>query len=406
MGWRALVLLVGVAMAGAAATLVVGIAVGMDGDELTRLGLLLVPAAVVSIVAAAIARPVLLRAPMRQRVLATALVASVLSFANLTVLASLMFVSREDAILVGVLVLYSIGAGIGVALVQAAGAVSAIDRLTATARLLAEGDLDARIGPLGAGPELDTLAQTLDGMTERLNQSIFLAQDAEAKRRDLITAVSHDLRTPLADLRAMIEAIDEGVVDDPPSLRRYAAEMRRAVSSLVVLVDDLFELAQLDQAGVELESRRIPLQDVVRSALAACATQVTLKGLAVETRFENAADAACSPRLVRVLQNLVQNAIRHTPADGTVLILANRSPSALEIAVEDTGYGIPPENLARVFEPFWRGDPSRSEAGSGLGLALAKRIVEAMGGTILAESQPSRGSRFAVVVPCAPAPQA
>lgn len=256
-----------------------------------------------------------------------------------------------------------------------------------------------RTGCLDAGPELDILAQTLDAMTDRLGESITRSQVAETKRRDLITAVSHDLRTPLADLRAMIEAIDDGVVDDPPSLRRYSAEMRRAMGSLVMLVDDLFEFAQLAEAEIEVESRRVPLEDVVRRALAACALQVTIKGLAVETSIENAADAACSPRLARVLQNLVQNAVRHTPADGTVSILAHRRPSELEIAVQDTGEGIPPENLSRVFEPFWRGDPARSAFGSGLGLALANRIVETLGGTIRVESQPTRGSRFAVGLP-------
>lgn len=399
MGWRALFLLIAVALSGAAATLVVGLAVGMHADELTRLVLLLTPALVVTVVAGALARPLLLRSRMRQRVIATALVASVLSFANLLVLAYLMFVSREDATLVAVLVLYSVAAGIGVALVQARSVVSGVERLMATAESLAEGDLNARTGPMDAGRELDTLGRTLDGMAERLSKSIAQARDAETKRRELITAVSHDLRTPLADLRAMIEAIDDGVVEDLPTLRRYAAEMHRAVGSLVVLVDDLFELAQLDVAGMETESRRVPLHDVVRSALAACAMQATMKGLALETSIDSAADIACSPRLVRVLQNLVQNAVRHTPSDGTVLIHAHPGPSQLEIAVEDTGEGIPVESLPRVFEPFWRGDPSRSTSGSGLGLALAQRIVEALGGTISVESQPSQGSRFAVMLP-------
>lgn len=399
MGWRALFLLIAVALSGAAATLVVGLAVGMHADELTRLVLLLTPALVVTVVAGALARPLLLRSRMRQRVIATALVASVLSFANLLVLAYLMFVSREDATLVAVLVLYSVAAGIGVALVQARSVVSGVERLMATAESLAEGDLNARTGPMDAGPELDTLGRTLDGMAERLSKSIAQTRDAETKRRELITAVSHDLRTPLADLRAMIEAIDDGVVEDLPTLRRYAAEMHRAVGSLVVLVDDLFELAQLDVAGMETESRRVPLHDVVRSALAACAMQATMKGLALETSIDSAADIACSPRLVRVLQNLVQNAVRHTPSDGTVLIHAHPGPSQLEIAVEDTGEGIPVESLPRVFEPFWRGDPSRSTSGSGLGLALSQRIVEALGGTISVESQPSQGSRFAVMLP-------
>jgi two-component system sensor histidine kinase BaeS len=109
----------------------------------------------------------------------------------------------------------------------------------------------------------------------------------------------------------------------------------------------------------------------------------------------------CSPRLTRVLQNLLANAVRHTPADGTIRIAARRAADRLEVAVEDTGEGIAPEDLVRVFEPFFRGDRSRSGGGAGLGLALAKRIVETLGGRIGAESTPAQGSRFAVQLPIA-----
>lgn len=399
MAVRAAILVVTVAVGGAIGTLAVGLVVGMPGGELAHLGLLLVPAVCATAVAAVLARPLLLRAPVRHRLIATAVMASALSLLNLTVLGLMMFVNRQDAVLVVVLVLYSVAAGIGLALVQAAATARAINKLLTSAQSLAEGDLSVRTGHLDAAPELDVLAHGLDSMTEQLARSISLARDADEKRRDLITAVSHDLRTPLAGLRAMVEAIDERVVEDPPSLRRYASEMRRAVSSLVLLVDDLFELAQLDVGGIEVDATRIPLQSVVGSVLAACTMQARTKGLALESSIEDAADTLCSPRLARVLQNLVQNAIRHTPSDGSVLILAHRGLAELEIAVVDTGEGIPAENLDRVFEPFWRGDSSRSAVGSGLGLALAKRIVETLGGTLRAESRPGMGSRFAVVMP-------
>jgi signal transduction histidine kinase len=218
----------------------------------------------------------------------------------------------------------------------------------------------------------------------------------EAQRRDLISAVSHDLRTPLASLRAMAEAIDEKVVRDPPTLRRYAAEIGRSAESLGTLVDDLFELVQLETEAIEMEARRATVEEVVSTALAACGAHAHRKGLRLETELDGAANAPCSPRVGRVLQNLVQNAIRHTPADGTVRVEAERRPGALRLTVSDTGEGIPADSLERIFDPFWRGDAARTTAGSGLGLALSKRIVESLGGEIEVDSDPARGSRFAV----------
>jgi signal transduction histidine kinase len=220
----------------------------------------------------------------------------------------------------------------------------------------------------------------------------------EARRNDLITAVSHDLRTPLASLRAVAEAIDEGVVADPPTLRRYAAEMRRSAESLGTLVDDLFELVQLEPETIAAEARRATVTEVVEAALAACGGLADRKGLRLETELDGAAMARCSPRLGRVLQNLIQNAIRHTPADGTVRVEAAREPGTLRLTVSDDGEGIPADALASVFDPFWRGDASRAGEGSGLGLAISKRIVEALGGEIEVASEPGGGSRFAVML--------
>jgi signal transduction histidine kinase len=221
----------------------------------------------------------------------------------------------------------------------------------------------------------------------------------EGQRRDLITAISHDLRTPLASLRAMAEAIDEEVVDDPVTMRRYASEMRRSTEALATLVDDLFELAQLKAGAIEAEARRATVEEVVGSALGACGAHATRKGLRLETRLDGTGSVPCSPRLERVLQNLIQNAIRHTPADGTVRVEAQRDRGSLRLVVSDTGEGIPADSLDRVFDPFWRGDAARGGEGSGLGLALSARIVESLGGQIRVESEPARGSRFAVLVP-------
>lgn len=221
----------------------------------------------------------------------------------------------------------------------------------------------------------------------------------EAQRRDLVVAVSHDLRTPLAGLRAMAEAVDDGMVRDPDTLQRYAGEMRSCAETLTTLVDDLFELVQLESGAISLKAEQAQLSEVVEGALAACEALAAEKGLALETALDGAAQAACSPHLGRVLQNLLQNAIRHTPADGTVRVVARRARDTLELAVEDSGEGIAKADLARVFEPFWRGDAARTHEGSGLGLAVSRRIVEALGGRISVRSDPRRGARFEVVLP-------
>jgi signal transduction histidine kinase len=373
MGWRGLALLLVVAGVGALGTLATGAAMGMHASELAHLAALMVPALVVTLVAIAMARPLLARSSMRQSLVAVAIVGAVVGLANLVVLARQMFVNDHDATTLGVLFLYSTGAGVGAALALARARSCAVARLAKTAQALGQGDLDARVGRLNGGPELDTLARTLDDMATQL-------QEAMERERG-------------------VEAIDEGVIEDAPGLRRYAMEMRRSVSQLVSMVDDLFELVQIDAGAIETETNRARLVEIVSSAVATVEVQAREKRLSLVTNLNGAEEAPCSPRMTRVLQNLLVNAVRHTPADGTVRVRASRSPHWLEVAVEDTGEGMAPEDVARVFEPFFRADPARSGTGAGLGLALARRIVESLGGRIEAESRPAVGSRFSVQLP-------
>jgi signal transduction histidine kinase len=323
----------------------------------------------------------------------------VIVLANLVVLMRSMFVSQHDGTVVAALLAYAAGIGIAAALLLARSTTGAIDRLAETAHQLGGGDLSARVGPVGGGTDLSQLGRTLDEMAERLQAATATERQIEASRRDLMTAVSHDLRTPIGNLRAMVEAIDEGVVDDVPSMRRYAAEMHRSVLDLVALVDDLFELAQIEAGAIEAETEHARLADVVDAALTTVRREAEEKSLLLRADLGDAAGRLCSPRLARVLQNLLTNAVTHTPEDGVIRVEGRWRPDVLEVAVADSGDGIAPEDLPRVFEPFFRADPSRSGAGSGLGLALAKRIVEALGGRIDARNNPAGGARFALVLP-------
>jgi signal transduction histidine kinase len=394
-----LLLAVVVAVAGAAGTLAAATAAGMRGGELAHLALLMLPAGAITALAATGLRRFLVRAPVAAVLVAVAVIAVLVAVANLAVLGTLMFVDPHDAALVGILLAYAAASGVAAALVVARTTTRAVGQLAEVARRLGDGDLRARVGALGADEELEVLARSLDDMAGRLGDSLAREREAESQRRNLVTAVSHDLRTPLAGLRAMVESIQDGVVSDAPTLRRYMAEMQRSVESLVELVDDLFELVQLDAASIDLESRRAALSDVVNSATSACRAQAFERGLIVETQLGDAAGTPCSPRLTRVLQNLLQNAIRHTPADGTIRIEARSLPTSVEVVVADEGDGIPEDALDKVFEPFWRADVARSTPGSGLGLAIAKRIVESLGGRIGVESEVHRGTRFAIELP-------
>ena len=387
------------ALLGSIGALVLAAATGAARHELAHLATLLFASVAITILLIAAAAPRLERLSIRQRLVTIALLVAGTIFVPLVILAQQMFVSKHDARQLTFLLVYAVATGIGAAIALSYSLTRSIDRLTETAREVGAGRLDARSDAAPAGPELDLLAATLDHMAHRLQRSIESERGADRARRDLVTAVSHDLRTPLAGLRAMVEAVDDGVVDDPETLRTYIAEMRRAVHSLGRLVDDLFELVQLEAGAIAAETRHARLEAVVAEAVDACRGDAIEKGLQVRTDLGGAAHHLCSPRLTRVLQNLLQNAIRHTPADGTVRVAARVAADRLEVVVVDDGEGIPASQISRVFEPFWRGDAARATPGAGLGLALAKRITQALGGDIQVDSPAHGGARFAVVLP-------
>jgi two-component system, OmpR family, sensor histidine kinase BaeS len=368
-------------------------------SESLRLLALLAPVTVATVLSSVAARTLVRRAPLSYTLVAIAVVASSVTVVDMVLLNHFMLLNPDHWAEITLVALYSLTAAVAAALIVGRTTDDAIRRLAATAQSLGNNDLEVRTGSLNASPELQLLGATLDRAAERLEFAIDTERRIEGQRRDLMTSISHDLRTPLASIRATVEAINDGVVDDPQTVRRYAAEMLRSISALVDLVDDLYELSQLDARSVAADSRRLPFGEAIQRAADLCAHDATLRDVRVEVAVRDAGSATCSPKLIRVVQSLIDNAVRYTPRGGRVRVYAGADPASLRVSVEDTGRGIDPAQLHRVFEPFWRADEARSTRGSGLGLALAQRIVEALGGRIEATSTPEVGSRFVVVLP-------
>jgi signal transduction histidine kinase len=224
---------------------------------------------------------------------------------------------------------------------------------------------------------------------------------AEMARRDLIAAVSHDLRTPITSLRLLAEAIDDDIV--PGDRRRsYIARMGTHIRALGALIDDLFELSRLESGDISWSLERVSVDELVHETVEAMRPEADAKGIRVSAELgAGLRPAHANPeKLQRVLFNLIQNAIRHTPADGTVVVHAEPTRTGLEIEVADTGPGIAGEDRRQVFTAFYRGgsDAARSGEGAGLGLAVSRAIVEAHGGRIwLADS--ARGTRVRFSLP-------
>jgi signal transduction histidine kinase len=212
----------------------------------------------------------------------------------------------------------------------------------------------------------------------------------------MVAAVSHDLRTPLASLRLLVEAIDDGVATGE-TRERYLKEIRTHVAVLSDLIDDLFELSRIEAGEISWTMRQVELRELIDETVAAMRAPAAERGVRVAADLppEVLHAQANAEKVQRVLFNLIQNAIRHTPADGSITVRARSLGSGVEIEVDDEGEGIPAEDGDRVFEPFYRGDAARADAGAGLGLAISKAIVEAHGGRIWLEpGNPGARVRF------------
>ncbi|MFF6996172.1 sensor histidine kinase [Streptomyces sp. NPDC008313] len=306
-----------------------------------------------------------------------------------------MFLSPHDLTVVTTVVAMAAVVSLATALLLGRWVVARSRALTLAARSFGDGDFAAPDGPATA--ELAALSRELQATSARLAESRDRERALEASRRELVAWISHDLRTPLAGLRAMSEALEDGVADEP---ERYLRQIRAEVERLNVMVGDLFELSRIHAGALALSPSRISLYDLVGDALAGADPLAREHGVRlVGDRVEPVPVEVDGKEMSRVLGNLLVNAIRRTPADGTVAVAAERSGDGVVLSVTDGCGGIPEEDLPRVFDTGWRGTHARTPpAGAGLGLAIVRGIVEAHRGHAAVRNV-TGGCRFEVTLP-------
>ena len=324
---------------------------------------------------------------------------------NVWVTAELMFVNEHDLNLAIVLMVFAAAIAIAFGYFLSGSITERLHRLEAAAARVSEGELGTRL-EVDGDDEVAQVTAAFNLMAARLEAAAAHAQALDASRRNLIAGASHDLRTPVASLRAMVDALADGVVADPQTTARYLAQSREELIRLSALIDDLFELARLDAGGVALDGEHGYLSDLISDSLAALTPRATEVGVTLHGTVAPDVDPVWmdAAKIGRVLTNLLDNALRHTPTGGTIEVHALRNGDAVQVIVSDSGEGIPPEDLPLVFDTFYRGEKSRSRTGggSGLGLAIARRLVEAHGGTISIESEAGAGADLIFTLPDAP----
>ncbi|MFE0102503.1 sensor histidine kinase [Streptomyces sp. NPDC059009] len=317
-------------------------------------------------------------------------------FAGTLAVAQAMFLSSHDLTVVTTVVAMAAVVSLVTALLLGRWVVGRSRALTLAARSFGDdGGFTAPVGPATA--ELAALSRELAATSAKLTESRERERLLETSRRELVAWISHDLRTPLAGLRAMAEALEDGVAADPD---RYLRQIRTEVERLNGMVSDLFELSRIHAGALALVPSRISLYDLVGDALAGADPLAREHGVKlVGDRVEPVPVDVDGKEMSRVLGNLLVNAIRRTPADGTVAVTAERAPDGVVLSVSDGCGGIPEEDLPRVFDTGWRGTHARTPpAGAGLGLAIVRGIVEAHEGRATVRNIPG-GCCFEVTLP-------
>jgi two-component system phosphate regulon sensor histidine kinase PhoR len=247
------------------------------------------------------------------------------------------------------------------------------------------------------------LGKDMEGAVLLVFQDLTRIRKLETVRRDFVSNVSHELRTPLASVKALAETLHEGALEDPPAARRFLQQMESEIDNITQLVHELLELSRIESGRVPLERRSINPCEFLKRGIERMQMQAERAGLSLRLECtEQLPEVNADPeRIQQVLVNLIHNAVKFTRPGGEIVVTATPRDHDVIVAVRDTGVGIAPEELTRIFERFYKADRSRSGGGTGLGLSIARHLVEAHGGRIWAESELDKGSVFYFTLPAA-----
>ncbi|MEN8114695.1 MAG: HAMP domain-containing sensor histidine kinase [Actinomycetota bacterium] len=382
---------------------VIGLAafeIAMQPTESERVHLaliFLVVAAIAALGAAAVVAIGRRSHSVRRSILASSIGGLLVAGAAMAIAAQQMFLSPHDLSLLFVVLVFGAATALGFSVLVGRALTRDLEATASAARDLTGGDLSARTG-VERSDEIGTVAETFDQMADQLERRSMEREADEAARRRFLAAIGHDLRTPLASLRAAIEALEDGLSPDP---ERYLRSMDRDVEVLSSLVDDLFLLAKLEEGSVTVERGPVDVTELADEAIEV----LTPVAASLDVRLELDADHRAiatggSEAVSRVLRNLLDNAIRYAPA-GSAVVIEVRGEEGAKVRVLDDGPGFDPRFLDQAFDHFTRDDPARkrSTGGSGLGLAIAHGFIEALDGTIWAE--PGPGGRVGFRLPAA-----
>jgi signal transduction histidine kinase len=286
-------------------------------------------------------------------------------------------------------------ASVALALIVARWVAGPLQRMVVAAQGVADGDYHGKI-PLSGPAEVRSLASAFNEMVEKVGS-------ARQAQRDFVANVSHDLKTPLTAIQGFAQAILDGAAADEEARRHAASVIHAEADRLHRLVEDLLDLARIDAGQMAFSMSPVDLVSVLRTVTERLGLRAAEKGVRLEDRVEALPPiAGDGDRLAQVLTNLLDNAVKHTPSGGVVRATGEVEKGWVLIHIDDTGPGIPPEELSRIFERFYQVDKSRrgdESRGVGLGLAISREIVQAHGGRLSAQSAPGSGSRFTMRLP-------